>query len=85
MQLEQPSHECPRVVAGQVAALDQGDSMRKIRERHAAGEPRAMCALGGVGGRHELACSTAPQPPASAELHDAEDLAVGPEQLDSGA
>ena len=55
-------------VAGQVAALDQGDCMRKIRERHAAGEPRAMCALGGVGGRHELACSTAPQPPASAEL-----------------
>ena len=52
----------------QGSALDQGDCMRKIRKRHAAGEPRAMCALGGIGGRHELACSTAPQPPASAEL-----------------
>ena len=68
VQLEQPSHECLRVVAGQVAALDQGDCMRKIRERQAAGEPRAVCALGGVGSRHELACSTASQPPASAEL-----------------
>ena len=36
VQLEQPAHECPRVVAGQVAALDQGDCMRKIRERQAA-------------------------------------------------
>jgi hypothetical protein len=68
VQLEQPSHECPRFFAGQVAALDQGDSMREIRQRQAAGEPRAMCALGGVGSGHELACSTAPQPPASAEL-----------------
>ena len=42
VQLEQASHECARVVAGQVAALDQGDCVREIRERQAAGEPRAM-------------------------------------------
>ena len=53
--------------------------MRKIREGESAGEPWAVRALGGVGGRHELARSTAPQPPASAELlrlrHDTERLA----------
>lgn len=35
-----------------------------------------MCALGSVGGRHDLACCPAPQPPALAELlrlrHDTE-------------
>ena len=68
MQLEQPAQERPRVVAGEVAALDESDGMREVGEREPAREPRAVRALGGVGGRHQLACSTAPQPPAPAEL-----------------
>ena len=68
VQLEQPAHECARVLACEVATLDQGDRMRQIREREPAREPRAMSALGGVRGSHQLACGTAPQPPAPAEL-----------------
>jgi hypothetical protein len=76
VQLEQPANECPRIVAGEVAALDQGDCMGKIRERQAVRKARAVSALSGVGSSHQLACSTAAQPPAPAQLvglrHDTE-------------
>ena len=68
MQLEQPAQERPRVVAGEVAALDERDRVREIGERQAVREPRPVRALGGVGRRHQLAGGAAAQPPAAAEL-----------------
>ena len=68
VQLEQPAQERPRVVAGQVAALDQRDGVRQIGEREPVREPRPMRALGGVRRRHQLAGRAAPQPSAAAQL-----------------
>ena len=68
VQLEQPAQERLRVLAREVAALDERDGVREIRERQPAREPRAVRALGGVRGRHELARRTAAQPPAAPQL-----------------
>ena len=76
VQLEQPAQERLRVVAGEVAALDERDRVREVGERQPAREPRAVRALGRVGGGDELARSAAAQPPAAPELllcfHDLE-------------
>ena len=65
VQLEQPAQKRPRVVAGQVAALDERDRVRQIGEREPVREPRAMRALGGVRSRDHLAGRAASQPSAA--------------------
>ena len=68
VQLEQPAQERLRVLAREVAALDERDRVREVGERQAAREPRAVRALGRVRRRHELARSTAAQPAAPPQL-----------------
>src|SRR5205814_253288 len=68
VQFEQPAHECPRLLAREVSALDQSNRMRKIRERQATSKTRTVRALGGVGRRDQIARSTAAQAPATAEF-----------------
>ena len=57
-------------VAVQVAALDERDRVRQIGEREAVREPRAVGALGGVGGRDELARGAAAQASSPSQLLD---------------
>ncbi len=54
VQLEQAAEERLRVVAGEVAALDERDRVREVGEREPAREPGPVRALGRVGGRDEL-------------------------------
>ena len=68
VQLEQPPQERLRVLAREVAALDECDGVREICERQPASETRAVGALGRIGRRHELARSAAAQPPAPSQL-----------------
>ena len=68
VQLEQPAQERLRVVAREVAALDERDRVREVGERQPACEARAVRALGGVRGRDELVRSAAAQPPATPQL-----------------
>ena len=68
MQLEQPAQERPRVVAREVAALDERDGVREVRERQAAREARAVRALRRVRGRYELTRRAAPQPATPPQL-----------------
>ena len=68
MQLEQPAQERRRVVAGEVAALDERDGVREVGERQPAGETRAVRALGRVRRRHELARGAAAQPSSPPQL-----------------
>ena len=63
VQLEQPAQERLRVVAGEVAALDERDRVREVGERQPAREPRAVGALGGVRRGDELARGIAAEPP----------------------
>ena len=72
MQLEQPSHEGPRVVAGPGRRpRSRRLHARDPRERQAASEPRAMCALGGVAAAASspaAACRTSARRTAEARL-----------------
>ena len=68
VQLEQPTQERLRVLAREVAALDECDGVREICERQPASETRAMGTLGRIGRRHELARGAAAQPPAPPHL-----------------
>ncbi len=61
VELEQPAQERLRVLAAQVAALDERDCMREIGERQPASEPRPVRTLSRVGRCHELARSAAPE------------------------
>ncbi len=68
VQLEQPAHERPRIVAREVSALDERDRVREIRERQAPSEPRSVCALGRVSSGDQLTGGATAQPPAPPEL-----------------
>ena len=70
MELEQSPQQRPRVLAVDVAPLDERDRVRQVGEREAVCESRAVCALGGVGGRDELACGPAAQAPTAPQLLD---------------
>ena len=61
VQLEQPAQERLRVLAREVAALDERDGVREVGERQPAREARAVRALGRVRGRDELARRAAAQ------------------------
>ena len=61
VELEQAAQERLRVLAAEVAALDERDRMREIGERQPAREPRPVRALSRVGRCHELARSAAPE------------------------
>jgi hypothetical protein len=62
VELEQPAQERARVLAGEVAALDERDRVREVGERQPAREPRSVCALGGERRGHELARGGAARP-----------------------
>ena len=83
VQLEQPAQQRPRVVAREVAALDERDRVREVGQREAAREPRAVRALGGVRRGDELLRGAAAQPPAAPQLlrlrHDAQTIGLAPE------
>ena len=68
VQLEQPPHQRPRIVAGEIASLDQRDRVREVGERQATSKARAVRALGGIRGRDQLAGGPTPQATAPAEL-----------------
>jgi hypothetical protein len=61
VELEQSPQERLRVLAREIAALDECDAMCEICERQPAGETRTVGALRRIGGRHELARSAAAQ------------------------
>ena len=68
VELEQPPQQRLRILAREVAALDERDGVREVGERQPARETRAVGALGRVRRRHELARSAAAQPPAPPQL-----------------
>jgi hypothetical protein len=68
VQLEQAAYERPCVITRKVAALDERNGMREIRERQAPGQTRSVRALGRVGGCDQLTGGAAAQPSAPAEL-----------------
>jgi len=68
VELEQTPEERRSVLAGEVAAFDEGDGVREVCERQPAGETRAVGALGRVGRRDELGRGAAAQPPSPPKL-----------------
>ena len=68
VQLEQPAQQRLRIVAGQVAALDERDRMREVGEREAVRQARPVGALGRERGSDELARSSPAQAPAAPQL-----------------
>ena len=68
VQLEQSAQERLRVVARQVAALDERDRVREVGERQPAREARPVGALRRERGGDELARSGPAQPPAAPQL-----------------
>jgi hypothetical protein len=55
VELEQATQKRPRVVAAEVATLDERNGVREIRERQPMRESRPVRALRGVRGGDELA------------------------------
>src|SRR6185437_11559512 len=68
VQLEQPAEQRLRIVASQIAALDEDDRVRQVGEREAARQAGPVCALGREGGGYELACRASAQAPAAPQL-----------------
>jgi hypothetical protein len=81
VQLEQAAQEPVRIVARQVAALDQRHRVRQIGKGEPVREPRAVSALSGICSRDQLTGRIPPQPSAAAQLlglgHPAEPRELG--------